>query len=169
MRTDNLLSALILLTFCVILLYLLIQLTISGWKRKYFPTGSLTNAHSAALSGQFISAAALTSATLFPLKDYLNLVSSAGHISLSAGPLWGLMLICACTAGAAYLLAATLAKMAAKRIFKGKSTAVELQENNVTYGILYAVITLAFALAFILPVIVFVQGWIPMPSIPTIR
>lgn len=169
MRTDNLFIALTLLLFCTILLYLLIQLIISGWRRKYFPTGSITIAHSVALSGQLLTAGTLTAAILFPLKDYINLVSSTGSLSLSSGPLWGLLLICACAAGTAYLMAATLAKIITKILFKGKSIAVELQENNLAYGLLYGVATFTFALVLVLPVVVLIQGFIPVPSIPNIR
>jgi hypothetical protein len=169
MRTDNLFIALILLIFCIILLYLIIQLIISSWKRKYFPTGALTIAHSIALGGQLLSAATLATTTTFPLKDYLNLVSSTGNLNITSGPLWGLLLICASTAAAAYLLSMSLAKIITKAIFKGKSIPVELQENNLVCGLLYAVTTFSFALAFILPVIVLIQGFIPMPSIPNIR
>lgn len=169
MRTDNLLIALILLIFSVVLLYLFSQLIISAWKRKYFPAGALTAAHTAALSGQLLAAAILAVTTLFPLKDYLNLVSSTGKLSISSGPLWGLLLICAGTAAAAYVLAAALAKIVTKTLFKGKSIAVELQENNKEYGLLYAITTITFVLVFILPVIVLIQGFIPTPAIPNIR
>jgi TRAP-type C4-dicarboxylate transport system permease small subunit len=169
MRTDNLFTALLLLAFATILLYLLIQLIHRSWKRKYFPTNALTTAHAAALGGQMLSAAILAIATLFPLKDYLNLVSATEHLNLSSGPLWGLLLICALSSGIAYLLAMAFAKILVQSFFKGKSIAVELQENNLVYGLLYAATTLAFALAFLLPVIVLIQGFVPMPSIPNIR
>jgi hypothetical protein len=169
MRTDNLFTALLLLTYAFIILYLPVQLILSSWKRKYFPGGDLTTAHAAALCGQILSAATTAVATLFPLKDYLNLVSATEQFSLSSGPLWGLLLICAVSAGIAYLLAMAFSKMLVQLFFKGKSAALALRENNIAYGLLYATSTLAFSLAFILPVIVLLQGFIPTPAIPTIR
>lgn len=169
MRTDHLLIALILPAFGGILLTVLLLLTIGSWKRKYFPAGALTTSHAVALGGHLLSAATLAAATLPPIKDYLGLVSSAGSLSLSSGPLWGLLLTGAVAGGIAYLLATALGKLIAGSVFNGKAIAVELQENNLSCGLLYAITVLAFALAFILPLTVFIQGFIPMPSIPNIR
>ncbi|MDP9078866.1 MAG: hypothetical protein M3O71_15665 [Bacteroidota bacterium] len=169
MRTDNLFTALILMTFCLLVLYLLMLSISSSWKRKYFPTGAITTAHAIALGGQYLAAAALVTATLFPLKDYLYLVSATGHLTLSSGPLWGLLLICALTAGTGYLIATYLSKILAGSLFKGKSAAIEFQENNTGYSLVCAVTTIACSMIFVLPVIVLIQGFIPMPAIPNIR
>lgn len=168
MKTTTLTIAFFLLGFALVLSYLLLQLILVGWKRKYFPASSPVTAQAIAIAGQLLATSITIITVLFPLKDYLNLIAVTGHVQLS-GPLWGLSLLCAALSAASYLLAMSLAKMLVFSLFKGRSIAVELQENNIAFATLYAVATIAMALVLLIPAMMSLQAFIPVPNIPTIR
>lgn len=169
MKITNLTTALFLLGFALVLGYLLLQLILTGWKRNHFPTSAPVAAQGVALAGQLLAAPVTVIAMLFPLKDYLNLIAVTDHFQLGSGPLWGMALLCAAISAANYLLAMSLSKTLTLSLFKGRSMAIELQENNIAFAILYASATIALVLVLLIPAMVFVQAFIPAPNIPTIR
>lgn len=169
MRTNNYIIVLILGIYGPVIAILAGYLIIAGWKRKLFPEGGPGQASAILLAGQFLSAALLLFAALFPIRDYLAIAATTGQADLFSPAFWGLAIVAAVTVGIAYLAGFLLARLITGSVYSGKNLTVELREQNTGAALLYAVLTFAFALVLCLPVIVCVQAFIPTPAIPNIH
>jgi hypothetical protein len=155
------------LILTIILTYLMvISITIS-FRKKYHPKTSPNLAHGITLGGKLLAGLILITGIFSPIRDYL-LVSSAGS-GASSGASWSFLFICCCLLAIFFVLASALEVWFSSQVFKGQSLAVELQENNLSVAIIRALLVAALAFALLFAMGVFMQAFIPLPTIPNIR
>jgi len=154
------------LVFSLILGYLLVKLLTITFRKKYHPDSPLNVAQGITLAGKISACMILISGILTPIRDFL-FISSSTH-GVHSGAFWGFLAVCCCIVLITYVITSAFSTFLSKQVFKGKSLVVELQENNLAVGIINGVLILMLALALLSIMGIFMQAFIPVPSIPTI-
>ncbi|MFB9844004.1 DUF350 domain-containing protein [Mucilaginibacter ginsenosidivorans] len=167
MKISFLIASGLALALAGLLSYLLLTLISSGFRRKHYAEGAPNLAQGLVLAGKLLAGLILVSGVFGPLRDYL-LITAGGKEVLSWA-LFSFLLLCCCVAGVAYVLVSAFEGFLSGRVFKGRSLVVELAENNVGVGVVRAVLVVGLAVVFLFSMSVFIQAFIPVPAVVSIR
>jgi hypothetical protein len=167
MKTSFLITGGIALALAIVLSYLLVTIVTAGFRQKHFPKNPPNLAQGIVLAGKLLAGMVLITGLFGPVRDFL-LVSSVGN-QITSGASLSFLLICCCVVGIAFVIASAFEGFLSRQVFKGQSITVELQENNLTIGIVRAVLISAIAFTLLFSVSMIMQSFIPIPAIPNIR
>jgi len=167
MKISFLIASGLALALAALMSFLLVTLVAANFRKKHDAADGLNLAQGMVLAGRLLAGLILVSGAFGPLRDYLLI--TAGSKEVLSWALLTFMLICCCALGVTYVLVSVFGDFLSGRVFKGRSLVVELAENNLAVGLVRTILVVGLALVVLFALSVFIQAFIPVPAVVSIR